>query len=297
MSLKQDIRTILLQQSWLSSTEIARRLGKDRNNVRKAAQELEAAGELRSENDGGTFRFYLDGAAQAPALTAVAKSAISVIDATYKDVTEPSNSRALVPVEQPYDSRTEAALAQHARARRLRSAQGQAMGQGIIAALNQGYLDDPTGDLTLAAAAQAEAAAEREKLVQERAEAAMALAARPREPTTGELLSAFGLHAVKVWGAMQDRAREQAREEWEARQSAPVSVGFVEEEDRFKRTQRERSEEAERSAPARPSSIERLLAKARTRTIPGAEAQPPASGAIWEWWRRRFSTPSKPTWR
>ena len=147
----------------------------------------------------------------------------------------------------------------------------------------------------MTAVALAEVEAAREKLAKEAA--SRALAARERELTTGELLSAFGLHAVKVWGAMQDRAREQAREEWEARQSAPVSVGFVEEEDRFKRTQRERSEEAERSAPARPSSIERLLAKARTRTIPGAEAQPPASGAIWEWWRRRFSTPSKPTWR
>ena len=127
--------------------------------------------------------------------------------------------------------------------------------------------------------------------------ASRALAARERELTTGELLSTFGLHAVKVWGAMQDRAPEQAREEWEARQSAPVSVGFVEEEDRFKRTQRKRSEEAERSAPARPSSIERLLAKSRTRTIPEAEARPSASGSERSWWQRHFGTPKKPVWR
>ena len=95
----------------------------DRNNVRKAAFELETAGELRSQNDGGTFRFYMVETAQSSALPAVAKSATSVIDATYRDVTEPSSGRALV-VSQPADSRTEAALRQHAVARARHQRQG-----------------------------------------------------------------------------------------------------------------------------------------------------------------------------
>lgn len=58
MSLKEDIKTLLSQQSGLSSTEMAEVLGKDRNNVRVAARELVRDGELLGQDEGGTFRFY-----------------------------------------------------------------------------------------------------------------------------------------------------------------------------------------------------------------------------------------------
>jgi hypothetical protein len=102
MSLKQDIRAVLLQQPGLSSTEITRCHGKDRNNVRKAAQVMEAAGELRSVNDGGVFRLYVAGGT--PVAGPVAENiglhlSANVVDGVpYRDVTEHSTSRTLVPV-------------------------------------------------------------------------------------------------------------------------------------------------------------------------------------------------------
>jgi hypothetical protein len=44
-------------------------------------------------------------------------SAKVIEDVPYRDVTKPATSRALIPAGQPYDSRVQAALAQHTAAR------------------------------------------------------------------------------------------------------------------------------------------------------------------------------------
>lgn len=146
----------------------------DRSNVRRDAKKLERDGKLIKQNDGGTFRFYLAEPAQsyAPALSNSGHVAATSepIDGIYKDVTEPAASRALV-VSQPADSRLDAALRQHARAKALalRSSQGRAMAGQIATIWDHIFAADPTGDHTLSAMARAEVEASRRQLARERA--------------------------------------------------------------------------------------------------------------------------------
>jgi DNA-binding transcriptional ArsR family regulator len=111
--------------------EIAPHLDMDRCNVRRHLKKLWRDGKVTGQDDGGKFRFYPAGTAQSyapPLSNAVHGGAAPIVDVVdYKDITNtlppPSPSRALVPVVagQPYDSRTAAALRQHAAARRLKS--------------------------------------------------------------------------------------------------------------------------------------------------------------------------------
>jgi len=142
-----------------SAGDIARHLGMDRSNVRRDAKKLERDGKLIKQNDGGTFRFYLAEPAQsyAPALSNSCHVAATSepIDGIYKDVTEPAASRALA-VTQPADSRLQAALEQHARARARREQGGVSLPARYVSTLNEVFAADPDGAETLAALQQAQ---------------------------------------------------------------------------------------------------------------------------------------------
>ena len=123
-----------------------------KRRTRRDAKRLGRNGNLIMRDDGGTLRFYPAGAAQsyAPALGNVDHSATTSepIDGIYKGVMEPSASRALV-VAQPADSRLDAALRQHARAKALalRTPQGRQMAGQIVTTWDHMFVADPTGDL------------------------------------------------------------------------------------------------------------------------------------------------------
>jgi hypothetical protein len=307
MTLKQAIKATLLQQPGLSSTEIARRLGKERNNVRKAAFELETAGELRSQNDGGTFRFYLVETAQSSALPAVAKSATSVIDATYRDVTEPSSGRALV-VSQPADSRTEAALRQHAVARARHQRQGGGrLPANFAMSLNAVFEADPDGVETWSALQQAQfdrlkAATAHEQWLREEHARQVAEAERRKEAETKKKRD------EEIAGAIR-HLLHMGEEEPPPRQRGNVRpLAYEEEEepepppsiDRFQQKQRELRELSERAESAsiweaerlakqgpdsakareparRPDTVRQFLARAKS-----APPEPPAK-SWWQW--------------
>src|ERR1700731_356138 len=136
-----------------SAGNIARHLGLDRSNVRRDAKKLERDGKLIKQDDGGTLRFYFAEPTQsyAPALSNSGHVAATSkpIDGIYKDVTEPAASRALV-VSQPADSRLQAALRQHARAKALalRTPQGRQMAGQIVTTWDRMFEFDPSGDCT-----------------------------------------------------------------------------------------------------------------------------------------------------
>ena len=203
---------------------LARRLRLDKGTVRKVALEAAKEGRVGARNDGQGYVFFRVGNQAAEPIEQRApyradpanlgSQSPQVIDGVFRVLSPTSgspvassDSRALVVhgAAQPADSRTEAALKQLAAAKALagRAAQGHRIAGQLITSLDQLYSADPSGDQTLTALALAEVEAAREKLAKEQEAASRALAAREREPTTGELLSAFGLHAVKVWGAMQ----------------------------------------------------------------------------------------------
>ena len=295
MSLKQAIKAALLQQPGLSSTEIARRLGKERNNVRKAAFELETAGELRSQNDGGTFRFYVAGSsARPPEFPKPIGNSPPVIDGEFEGVSPPpSTSRALIPAAATFDSRLDATLARNERARRLRSAQGQALGQQVITSWNDLYTADPDGLETLAALQRAEfARAEAERIERERAQQASAMAQQQAvEPSMWDMgmrAAILGFDAYCSMGRQQAEARAAGWQSSATERAEPY-------EDCFARRQRAKRE-AEEVKP--PSLLDQLRDRARTGTSPKTEGLSPASDRPESsWWRKHFGTPRRPVWR
>jgi hypothetical protein len=161
------------------------------------------------------------------------------------------------------------------------------------ATLNGLFELDPDGNQTMNALTLAEVASQRETLAHERAEAARALAARPREPTQAELWKALGWSAIGVFDTMMTNARERARAQYDAETKQPGAVEPVIDHYRQQRAEAEAREAKE--TEARCNHVTELLTRSRTSTSPEAKTQPQASGL--SWLRARFATPVKPVFK
>lgn len=276
---------------------LAERLRLDKGTVRKVALEAAREGRIGAWNDGQGYVFFpatnqagqrfLRGAEP----TNSGQSEPPVIDADFREIPPPPSStgRALVPVGQPFDSRTEAAVRQHARAKALaaRASQGHRIGGQFVSSLDQLFAVDPTGDFTLSAMERAEIAAEREALARERAEAeARAVATRPREPTTGELIGAAFKVAHEAFLIHQSLARQQAVDRTVTRERKPPAEPVAD----YFTTRRREWKETEESSPVR--ELLRRRAAAKTALPP-----PPADNR--PWWKRLWDAapPRKAVWR
>lgn len=121
---------------WASAGEIAHHLGMDKSNTRRDLKKLCRDGKVIGRDDGGTLRFSLPGSsASPPEFPKYIGNSPQVIDGDFKVLSNgsqtPSTSRSLVPAAATFDSRLAGTLARNERARRLRSPQGQTMGQHV----------------------------------------------------------------------------------------------------------------------------------------------------------------------
>lgn len=189
---KEEVIRIVESGSGIGVADLAARLRLDKGTARKVALEAVREGRLRVQSSGQGYVFF----------PGSIKEHVRVIGADFREVPTPaaqsSAGRAVVPAEQPYDSRTEAVLRQHAAGRR-RSGDGNGEFPSPIAgALNALFAADPSGDKTLAALAvawQADAAATR---------AAEVRAAQERDATTQQR-RAGALAAESARRAAQER--------------------------------------------------------------------------------------------
>jgi hypothetical protein len=198
------------------------------------------------------------------------------------------------PFPQPYDSRTAAALRQHAlaKARAGRAAQGQSLPRQAVDLLNRAFIEDPDGVEAIAGLQQA---------VDARLRAATAHEAWQREEYA------------------RARAEEQERKEKERRQRTEEEASVSRRrllgldrtyEPRSERGAAPKNEDAEpigqhvdfdgdgypyaTSRAARVDPVRQLLARKKP-AAPVKEAPPAKSWG--QWLGERFGTPVKPTWR
>lgn len=183
---KEAVIRVVESGSGIGVAGLAARLRLDKRTVRKAALEAVREGRIGTQNNGQGYVFF-------PTST---KS--QVIDGNFREVSAPSPaspaSRALIPVgQQPYDSRTAAVLARNAAAtQRGPKLHPPGFGGQIAEVLNSVFVNDPSGDDTLAAltsawkenaaatrAAEARGARERAVAEHERQTALAAAEARP----------------------------------------------------------------------------------------------------------------------
>jgi hypothetical protein len=120
----------------------------------------------------------------------------------------------------------------------------------------------------------------------ERAEAeARAVATRPREPTTGELIGAAFKVAHEAFSIHQSLARQQAEDRTVTRERKPPAEPVAD----YFTTRRREWKEAEESSPVR--ELLRRRAAAKTALPP-----PPADNR--PWWKRLWDAPpKKAVWR
>ena len=286
--------------------EIARRLGRDRTNIRKAANEEVDVGRLIKVDTGNGYAFYPVGTFHfiqgnhAPGQKnpvdhhrlQTRQPEPRVIDGvSFRDGTPEAAGKQLVVAEQPYDSRLPAALA--AKKRTLQSPLGRAIAGQVITTMNELYTADPDGLETLAALQRAEfAQAEAERIERERARQASAMAQQQAvEPSMWDMAiraAILGFDAYCSMGRQQAEARAAGRQSSATERAEPY-------EDYFARRQRA-TREAEEVKP--PSLLDRLRDRARTGTSPKTEGLPPASDRPEpSWWRKHFGTPRRPVWR
>jgi hypothetical protein len=132
--LQNDALTIISRRP-CGASELGRMLNIDRRQAGRLADRLAELGHAERRTNGNGFVYRGFGEARNP--DQMAGHSNRPLDVPFRDVTEPSTSTALVPsgAGQPFDSRTEAAVRQHAEARRrdaLRSPTGQAMGREVL---------------------------------------------------------------------------------------------------------------------------------------------------------------------
>lgn len=311
LSIKEAIEKVVTERPGIMAGEIARRLGRDRTNIRKAANEEVDVGRLIKVDTGNGYAFYPVGTAPAAFHFIQGNHAAPgqknpvdhhrlqrrqpeprVIDGvSFRDVTREAAGKQLVVAGQPYDSRLPAALA--AKKRALQSPLGRAIAGQVITAMNELYIADPDGLETLAALQRAEfARAEAERIERERARQASAMAQQQAvEPSLWDMGMRAAILGFEAYCSME---RQQAEARAAGRQSSATERAEPY-EDYFARRQRAKRE-AEEVKP--PSLLDRLRDRARTGTSPEGEAQPPVSDRPeWSWWQRHFGTPRRPVWR
>jgi hypothetical protein len=232
--LKQALVDAVKDRPGSSSWEIAECLGIDPSNAGRDLKQLGRDGVVDGQQETGgrrTIRWYAASATQSQSSVDITPAGATeqIEDAIFTPLPSsrppsgsPSTGRALVPVNTPsapLDSRMEAALRQHAEARR-RAAQGRPTGIRVagqtVRALDDLFKIDPDGDHTLLAVQRAALANEREALSQER-EQTKALTVRPPEPpapTWAEFIGgvlAIGAKGLELQQGMACRAAEERK--------------------------------------------------------------------------------------
>lgn len=197
-------------------------------------------------------------------------------------------SRALVPAAQPYDSRTAAALAQNAAARR--SGNGPGIDPRIVSALNSAFVADPSGDETLvslAAAWRETAAATRAAGVCAAREHAVAAQQRQVDAVVAEAARKAEQERLERAGMLRAVAGL-----WSRTPPPPVDVVPPEStaEPNGASVRPVRNQDANRATKfftkARP------VARVNMSGAVGAGPAPARS-----WWKRHFAQPPKTVWK
>jgi hypothetical protein len=325
-SIHSEILTAVEAAPGIGPGQVADVIGQDKSYVRRVMKGMAAKGAIRAGGNGNGYAFFpaalhhahSESRNESAAFHSKAGPAIprksEPIEGSFLEISparhttsNASASRALVSVEQPFDSRTETALRQHEAARKrgaLGSPRGQAMGQEVIATWNAGFLE-PEGvprslDEAQRAAREAEVvrlrkAAEWEAAKREEAERA---AARSMFQDTGfallRLLSstptreeqALRAEANGAQSYTHRRSRKVIIDRHEGDRVTASGVGLLTGEGDGERLSVKRLDPIGPRFRPRPALTELL----QTKRAPEPEPTRP-------WWERLFGAPGKAMWK